>query len=743
MIVSVESEVLTVAVKQYLFRIHHEFLQQANQNFSNVLSFNVQLIEQQAELFYTDFLCSLEESTVNLAQQASMLAFAESIITVHQSIWCIVVFELSDDKDADHTTPVIVLHPYWNYLVSTAVLPTYDPSQYDPVTNAQGEQTWLIPVVNPSSAYGFVCYNLIDARRTPTYNVQFVDRWIVASIARDTVKGRAQLQMYKCALSPEDYFLSDDDQYVLSLRGTLAATRFPLWKAVIESLPQGHSGYTVDFNGRLFGQTNALSRRSLNGVSNMAQQRRMFIRRSKAVSCVMREWELTALRYMAWMWNNDQNNYQTSFQEWYQSTQGGEGAYITGTAVPWENMSQSLHWIVDFLNLVNVAMGDNGLIITLPGTTEQGREYQYKQVLAKLRGSDGVVRRYAVKEITAHQNIFRHMVDLLAHIIGVLSDFRSALAVIEATPYPPPGPLQLQRANQVVELHNSLALAWPGLVADFYSLLCLHMTWQLTWNPSESTRGTGADDVLRSNKPVYAQKWIRRRRNRKAQPILLPPSMTGRFGAERPVFVPFRTWDVALYDTGYTEALAAEQKAARDAASAAWLAEQDAKRRAREAAATSQRAAYLDAWNAERRRLNEPNPDDLWDYRNFRSYEWWKQKSQEPMNVQFALRAVDVPNELLSYAGAAGGLARNYIPALGRYSDANGWNEKQTPAGAPLERIAYSTVTVLTRTVTGGSPGVQAFEIVGDAAGALADYLGTDDETYSPRQFWPPITFNW
>jgi hypothetical protein len=415
--------------------------------------------------------------------------------------------------------------------------------------------------------------------------------------------------------------------------------------------------------------------------------------------------------------------------------------HLTATRVPLQLLQHNLHWVVDFLNLVNVAQGDHGLAITLPNTTPETAEHMYQRVLEKLRAPDGTVKRYTVKEITGHQECFRHMIDRIAVIAGAISDYLGELHEWEILYGETGGFTPLDLANQLVEIHNRFALEWPKLVADFYSVLCLMFTWQLTWNVVEKTRAGAGEAALRNYRAPYTRTYIRFRLGRKAAPVLTQPNLLARFARERPVFVPFRTWESVLYETGFTQAQADAQAAARAAARDAWLYQQEQARLAREQLAWQKMKDYLDQWKLERAARHMPLPDDVWDYRNYTSFDWWKQKSQEPMNVQFALRALDAPNELYSWPTAALGAARNYIPALSRYSDANGWNEKNTPGAEPLERIPYTTLTVLAQRITEDGATTGAWQLIGDAAGEAADYLGDDDETYSPRQFWPPGSF--
>jgi hypothetical protein len=297
------------------------------------------------------------------------------------------------------------------------------------------------------------------------------------------------------------------------------------------------------------------------------------------------------------------------------------------------------------------------------------------------------------------------------------------------------------RAAHVAAL-NAFALKWPALVADFYSIFCLACTWQLTFDPWERTRGKDATDVLRSKKKPYVKLWLRRY-TAYAKPELYGDfDIDNRFGRKYPVFAPFRMWDVQLFDTNY-EAVALEDLMQRRAIAASeFSAEIAFREQQRQAAALAAWNAYKAAKQAEWTRLNLPNPNDPWDYRNFTSYEWWKQNAQEPLNVQFALRALDVPDELFSWSSAILEAARQYIPAFNRDKYPASWTEKNEPA--PAQRFAdWPSVFVMIATGRTGVTGYTLFQIVGNAAGVAADQIGTDDETYSPRQFWPPISFAW
>jgi hypothetical protein len=709
-------------------------IEMPNRDWSGVLDGDIQLDFNQAEFLYTDYPCSLPETTVDLSQQASMLAYADAIITVNSYVWMIVVWELSDEHGADHTTPVIVLHPYLDYLLAPVAGQKNEWNQYLPTFNFPGESEQVDTEFEQRTGYGFQSYLLYDTSQGSDTERITPDPWLVANIARDVVSGRYQLQFFKRGLAYEDWFFSSSYNYVLHDKGSLSKTRFPLWREAILSLQNGHSGYSIDAQGKLRGQPQALSRRILNGVTNMAQQRRMFIRRDWGIGAVVREWHITAKKFLAWMWFNDQYGFQRPSFVLGWNDPGVESHWLTATEVPWEYLKDNLQWVIDWLNLVNVAQGDNGLVMTLPGTTTAEAEQQYISVLDKLRDPDGVVSRYAVRSLGPNQAIFRHMVDLTAGIIEKIMQYRADVAAWQASPPGDTTEAQIERANVYVTIANDFALAWPGLVADVYSVFCLHCTWHLTLNLAEPTRGVGAGDVLRSKKHPYVQKWLQPRFHDTKQEFHLQVSNASDFAIRRPHFVPYRGWDIQLYDSGFDQALADEQAQERQTASDAWLQQQAQLKSQREQARAVQRADE---------RSGAPNPDDPWDFRNYLSLAWWKQKSQEPLNLEFTLRALDAPNELLTWSSAQLGLARNLLPAASDYSDANGWNEHHIPAGTPISAIGLPIIKVLAWDVVSGINGALPYAIVGDVAAVIADYAGTNDETYSPRQFWPPLSFTW
>jgi hypothetical protein len=672
-----------------------------------------------------------------------MLAYCDALLTIQSHIWMVVVWQLSDEHGADHTTPVIVLHPYLNPNLAPTRLDQGDVTQYLPSFDFPGEALEENGNLSQRTGTGYDSYFLYDPSHGPNNNYQYPDPWTVAVIARSVVRGRYQQQMFKRAIAVEDFFLSTERTYVLNMDGSLAKTRFPLWSAAIESLPNGHSGYSVNQDGRLIGQSQALTQRTLNGVSNLAQQRRMFIRRDWGVSAVAREWHITQKKFLAWFWFNDQWGYQTPEVFGNFRHPDGTSSTITATVVPVDFMQDNLVWLIDFLNLVNVAQGDQGLIIAPPGLTAAELENEYSAILNKLRAPDGLVSRYALREITNHLAVFRHAVDLTNSIIAAIVNYRTALANYAALPPGTTTEEQIENANIYATIKNDFALIWPGLVADFYSVFCLLCSWQLTWNVSEKTRGSGADDVLRNKSYPYIQKHLRRFAIVQKINIRQAPNMAYFLSTERPHFVPFRTWGVTLYDSGYTTALADEQDQERQQAAAAWFAEQEQLRQQREAARNAATTDYLNQTRADRQARNLPNPDDVWDYRNYTSLEWWKQKSQEPLNLEFALRAIDVPNELLSRTSLQLGLVRNYVSEFSSQSDSEGFNERIIPAGAPLSVLGLPIVQILINDTWRGINSVTPYKIVGDVAGLVADYAGTNDETYAPREFWPPIGFQW
>jgi hypothetical protein len=726
-----------MAVEQYLFRLYHKPITEEFRDWSDVLEFNIQLTLNQFEIAYTDYPCSLPETTVDLSHQASMLAYCDALLTIQDEVWMIVVWQLSDEHGADHTTPVIVLHPYLDPNLAPQRVDGGDITQYFPSFDYEGQFNPDPDGTGQGTGSGYPSYSLYDPTHTPNNNLQFPDPWTVATIARDVERGRYQQQMFKRAIAVEDKFLSTDRNYVLNMRGSLAKTRFPLWSAAMESLPNGHSGYSVNRDGKLVGQAQALTRRVLNGVSNLAQQRRMFIRREWAVSTVAREWHITQKKFLAWFWFNDQWGYQMPELSRNFTLPDGTTVAITSTVVPIYYLQQNLAWLIDFLNLVNVAQGDTGLALALPGLTGAELQDEYSAILAKLRGPDGVVSRYSLAAITAHVGTFRHAVDLTTHIMQRIVQFRSDLQNYEASPSGGTEQEQFERANIYATILNDLALDWPGLVAEFYSIFCLLCTWQLTWNASEKTRGSGADDVLRNKSYPYVEKHLRRFLSTGRRDIEQPPDMNYFLSTERPHFVPFRTWDMFLYTTGYDagsldfvlQGILERAQQQRDQA--------EMLRQQREQARAAAAADYLARTRADRLARTLPNPDDVWDYRNYTSLNWWKEKGQEPLNLEFTLRSLDVPNELFSALGIGLGFVRNYIPAFSDQTDAAGFNESIIPAGSPVSALALPGALILIRTVIGGVSSNTPYQLIGDGAGLAADYLGTNDETYSPRQFWP------
>jgi hypothetical protein len=730
-----------MAVKQYLFRLYHRPITEEFRDWSNVLQDNIQLTLNQFEIAYTDYPCSLPETTVDLAHQASMLAYCDALLTIQSEIWMIVVWQLTDEHGADHTTPVIVLHPYLDSNLAPPRFDGGDSTQYLPSFDFDGESLELNGDLYQRTGNGYHSYFLYDPTHGPGNNYQFPDPWTVANVARDTERGRYQLQMFKRAIAVEDYFLSQERNYVLNMAGSLASTRFPLWQVAIESLPNGHSGYSVNPDGKLVGQPQALTRRTLNGVSNLAQQRRMFIRREWAVSAVASEWYITQKKFMAWMWFNDQGGFQTAEVGGDIQMPDGTTVTLTATVVPVDFMQRNIAWIVDFLNLVNVAQGDTGLIAALPGLTETELHNEYLAVLEKLRGKDGVVSRYALSTLTDHISIFRHAVDLTTSIMQKIVAFRIALRDYGAMEPTNTAQQQLDRVNVYVTILNNFAAQWPGLVADFYSVFCLLCSWHLTWNVRERTRGADADDVLRNKAYPYTPKWQRRFLPVIKTNLEQPPDMVYFLSTARPVFAPFRTWDVALYNTGYERAAAELQEQQRQQAIAQKLQEQQQRAAAELAARQAQALAYRNEKRAEWQRLQLPNPDDVWDYRNFTSLDWWRQKAQEPLNREFTLRAIDVPNDIYTPFGVEFGLGRNAVPEFSRNLAAGGFNEKMIPAGAPVSALVLPAVLILINDRNLSTGQANPYWIIGDVAGLAANYLGTNDETYSPRQFWPPASF--
>jgi hypothetical protein len=274
--------------------------------------------------------------------------------------------------------------------------------------------------------------------------------------------------------------------------------------------------------------------------------------------------------------------------------------------------------------------------------------------------------------------------------------------------------------------------------ADLYSVFCLMFSFQATWDLVETTKGSGPDDVIRTGKgskrhgPTDNITQIILNRYIKA------PDLQGRFATERPRMTPFRFWEVQHYGPNDSKQQLEVLTLARDenaqARLNAWLADEQARKAARMAAMDAHIIKMRAQWIKE----DVPNPNDPWDYRNFTRSEYWFVELKEPLNTEFVLRALDVPDEIEQAGEMWETVKRVGAPVAKKYADRKAHKELDKPAADAFVLPIAKRVGrwIVQRTAEHVNEKFQDW--VNDLVEEQLKSYRQHDSTYSPRQFWPP-----
>ncbi len=222
-----------MATKQFLFRLHHTPIEK-EVNWEPPVYYTgsqtVQIKRAQCKLHYTDFLTSFPETTEDLSNQVNALVQAISCLQLKSVTVCVVVWELSDDRDADQFTPVVIFHPYHSHNCAPIIV---DQNGDYEATHEYGVASFNPPNSNYDLSDSWFAlygsgYKSYDLCQNNNPGVQF-DPYLACTEARDTATGRYKLAMHKRCVAPEDWYISYKRTLVLSTQGSLFRTRFPLY----------------------------------------------------------------------------------------------------------------------------------------------------------------------------------------------------------------------------------------------------------------------------------------------------------------------------------------------------------------------------------------------------------------------------------------------------------------------------------------------------------------------------------
>ena len=733
---------------QYLFRVYHTPLRGYFHSTSHFPHEQADAGVLQFEVTHSDHLTTLPGETSDLSHNASALAFADAAIGLRFEVWGVAVWQVHDDRPVNEGTPVAFFHPWISRGLSPdAQLLEGEWRELDqqPGTGAaisyheddEGDRNGL--------GAGFATYDLISSHDIGLYRRAWGEPWMACCVARAVESGRYKLQMLTRCVSPDDIYRSPANTLVLSTKGTLYNTRFPFWRQAVENLPYAHSGWRLNPDFSISRREIALTDRVCNCVSDLAQQRSMWLRRPKAVRRVARAWYETVRKLMVWFWSNQEHHEPRRFNNTYQyfrpdPNNPNEGAWINGwfteTHVRHDLMKAATEIVCDFVNMVAVATANPTLLLYPRSWGDPPPAVRFYAVQQQLRVGSNPIQYIGVKGRTQQHQILRAICDQTASIMERVAAFERAVA---ALPWSGSfgaqiGPREVARRRERAKLYNDFALTWPELQADLLGVLGLLMSWELTWDVAERTSATRAEDAMRNVFHPQGQRYVNLPTR---QPVVKrAPDVGGRLAYDFPYFSPFRLWDVPTADDNEEQSEIDEErqrKAADDAAEKRRIEREEEERRQLRRARQQERINQL---RADWMREHVPNPNDPWDYRNWTSRDWWERGWMKPADTEFYVRFAQTPLDI-NLAGARPRRARRKEggPLKGWTLDAELYNpapvRKNAIAWPVIRRVLVRTAREITEEVL-EEAATEAFE-------RLADQLNNSDVTYSPRQLWPPL----
>jgi hypothetical protein len=494
------------------------------------------------------------------------------------------------------------------------------------------------------------------------------------------------------------------------------------------------------------GRDIALSRRVLNGVTDMAQARRMFARRDWGLCQVMKAWMHTVNKLLMWFWCNQERGWP---ERGYFSPNQPNPPKLSFSYVPVAFMKYNLDLITDFVNLVGVATGNRNLLLGGIGWDAIRRLDEFNRMQDLLTDGNGRRWQYAVKGQTEQVTVLRHIIDGTAGLMKKIYDYEEEVLEFYRRPEPPQRAAALQWARDGANVHNRFSEQWPEMQADFLAIFGLLMTWQLTWDYHEATRAKTKAETWKSGGEVTRPKWFRETFPKPAPVVQSDPNLSIRFSSIKPLFAPFRIWTGIDTSDSYDEAKEHEEQEEREEAERKRIEKQQQDEEARKAKRKAEFQRGIEERRVEWKKEHTPNPNDPWDYRNFTSKEWWNVNMADTDMVEFTLRLLDVPDEIQVVKSLFRG-ASKAAPSKARKGIKQGdYNELLVPAE---KRSGFIPWPAISRFIRRSATNYVRHHLKDDIKDAAKDYvenyiqdtieneLRKMDEAeaeYSDRQFWP------
>ncbi len=764
-----------MATQQYLFRVYHDcpqrvtsglYLQPGVPQAGNTSSIGFS---------YTDHLVSFPENTVDLAAQATAYAHADACLLLDALIMWVVCWQVDDEQPVTERTPVAVFHPFYSpgSAPTRALVPfssqsdqAFPPTSSVSLTPDNVASLWyysrgLRGLV--TTGWGFNSFDLRAGATTQPTRAQglrrnpYNDDFFTACIARPRNKGRYKLQQLPRSVASEDVFLGARGTLKLNRLGTLQNTRFPLWRDFVTSMKWQHTGWRLRPDFSIERADIALSTRVLNGVSNFATQRKIFIRRRKQLQSLIILWQQTVCSMAYWAWMNQEAPRVARNGrdwEWYEPGPPGSGQTLHHKGrcgfctVPVADVYEVLKLMRDFVNMAAIAGGATSIVSApiRPGGFFYPRNDQasFDYVRGRLLDADNQFRPSLVRGRTRNLEILRAMIDLIAKLELRVEQYRKELLAIPGR-YSGARDVAQLRARDHGATVNAFARDWPELQGDMMSLLALLFSWQLTWDVVESgSAGKALATRERQSIPHPAVALVHDESDAPLN-ITRAPDITSRYMVERPTFRPFRLNDVL--DTSDVDEVFERQQ--REEAQRKAIEEKELKRKKRMDDEKAKRSHDL-AELIEKRKLqwaavHNPNPNDPTDYKNWTSADWWKDIGKRDW-VEMGANVVDAIVDLADAVpdGITTGPSFSTRKQPGGFRPGNIKAPKgeflmpHPKRGAALPWAAIKRyVRDFVKETAKEAAKDYAEDWVEDQATRVLQEHGITAPTYSPRELWP------
>ncbi len=504
-----------------------------------------------------DTLVSCPPDTVDLVSQANSIAQAYSILCVNNVIYLIAVFQLSPDIPADSSTPVMVLHGFKNESQQNP------PFEVAPSVPATWQNLHFMPQIaeyGDGVHFAIGGYPSYDLSTTVPYNLTVLANKLGAyhlSMSRECDIGRAQKTMIASALDSSDITGFPHDTVKLRTDSALWRLRWPLFRKAMNKLPYQHSGYHLQIDGSVKIGRIAQGDFIPSGVTIMATQTKQLMRREVALSAVAHKWFSTVARLTRCFDVIEQFGYSGP-RTIDLSTQ--TPIVLQRTAVQSTFVRRNLTSVVEFLNLVGVAQGNNRLLLSEPDSTPETRSQMFTDIVQQLTRQDGTVTQIVSKGEAQNLDILMSIHQLTANLIRIINEFQKQVLAFWSGPIPTATGPRFEAAQNLVAIYTQLAQQWPKIQADLYRILCLLLTWNLAFDPYENGHGKqGGAQIDFVNARRYASWKLDALPNFTPQITSWPSITTGKFAEHLPEFAPVRIWPVEIVESGADAQIAAQQ----------------------------------------------------------------------------------------------------------------------------------------------------------------------------------------